>query len=146
RAEAAQTGELCGAVWSAASGSCPSLCYAPLSPTDGRLCPLVYVARAAEAEDPVCPPDDPLAHRRPAAGTLCDGRPALGRSDHARIPQPPGRSRPDGPHPCPVYLSSRLPPALDGARAPHPHDAITLAATPGRGDDRSGRARQGAAR
>src|SRR5262249_37536452 len=41
--------------------------------------------------------------------------------------------------------SARLPPALDGACAPHPGDPVTLAAATGRGDDGPGRTRQGAA-
>ena len=55
------------------------------------------VARAAEAADAACPPDDPAAHCRAAAGALCHGRPALGRSVHAGVAQPPGRSRPHRP-------------------------------------------------
>ena len=83
-------------------------------------------------------PDDPAAHRRAAAGALCHGRPALGRSDHPGIPHPPGRSRPHRPYPGAVDLSARLQPALDGALASHPGDAAALAASAGDGDDRPG--------
>ena len=114
-------------------------------PLARRLCPPDRVSRAAEAEDPARPPDDPAAHRRAAAGALRHGRPALGRSVHAGAAQPPGRSRPHRPHPGAVHLSPRLQPALDGALAPHPGDAPALAAAPGRRDDRPGGARQGAA-
>ena len=71
--------------------------WAPTMPPDG-------VSRAAEAADPACPPDSHVAHCRPAADALCHGRPALGRSDHAGIPHPPGRSRPHRPHPGAVDL------------------------------------------
>ncbi len=74
-------------------------------PLAASLCPSYDISRAAEAADPACPPDDLAAHRRTAAGALCHGRPALGRSDHAGIAQPPGRSRPHRPHPGAVDLS-----------------------------------------
>ena len=64
---------------------------------------------------------------------------------HARVAQPPGRSRPHGSYPGPAHLSSGLPPTLDGALASHADDAVTLAAAPGCRDDWSGGARQGAA-
>ena len=91
------------------------------------------------------PPDHPAAHRRAAAGALCHGRPALGRSDHAGIPQPPGRSRPHRPHPGAVDLSARLQPPLDGALAPHAGDRDALAQPTGRGGDPPGGPRQGPA-
>ena len=122
-AEAQQTGGIPGAVWPAAGGGGAAVCRPPLPAADRRLCPPDLVARAAEAADPARPPDDPAAHRRPAARALCHGRPALGRSVHAGVPQPPGRSRPHRPHPGAVDLSARLQPALDGALAPHPGDA-----------------------
>ena len=127
-----QTGGVPGAVWPATGGGRAPLCRPPLPPAARRLCPPDRVARAAEAADPARPPDDPAAHCRPAARALCHGRPALGRSVHAGVPQPPGRSRPHRPHPGAVDLSSRLQPALDGALAPHPGDAAALAASPGR--------------
>ena len=77
---------------------------------------------------------------------LDHGRPALGRSVHAGAAQSPGRSRPHRPYPGAVDLSARLQPALDGAVAPHPGDACSLASSTGRRDDRPGGARQGAAR
>ena len=79
-AEAPQTGGVLGAVWPAAGGGRAPLCRPPLPAAGRRLCPPDLVARAAEAEDPARPPDDPAAHRRPAAGALRHGRPALGRS------------------------------------------------------------------
>jgi class 3 adenylate cyclase len=103
------------------------------------------VSGAAEAEDATSLPGDLPAHRRPAAGALCHGRPALGRSDDAGAAHPPDRSRPHRPHPSAVDLSARLQPALDGALAPHPGDAQSLATAPGRGNDRPSGARQGAA-
>ena len=114
-------------------------------PLRRRLCPPDLVARAAEAADPARPPDDPAAHCRPAARALCHGRPALGRSVHAGVAQPPGRSRPHRTHPGAVDLSARLQPTLDGALAPHPGHTAALAASPGGGDDWPGGARQGAA-
>ena len=69
----------------------------------------------------------------------------LGRSDDAGISQSPGRSRPHRPHPGAVDLSSRLPPTMDGAFAPHPGDPATFAAAPGHGADGPGGPRQGAA-
>src|SRR4029450_8727008 len=81
---------------------------------------------------------DPLATRFPAADDLCHRRPALGRSNDAGISQSPGRSRPDGPYPGTMDLSPRLPPTLDGALAPHPGDAVTLATAPGRAGPESG--------
>ena len=47
------------------------------------------VARAAEAADVTRPPHDLLAQRHAAAGALCHGRPALGRSDDPGIAHPP---------------------------------------------------------
>ena len=47
-----------------------------------------------------------LRTRRAAAGPLCHGRPALGRSVHAGVAQSPGRSRPHRPHLHAVHLSS----------------------------------------
>ena len=125
-AEAPQTGGLLGAVWPAAGRDGAPLCCPPLPAAASGLCAPDRVARAAEAADAARPPDDPAAHRRAAAGALCDGRPALGRSVHAGVPQPPGRSRPHRPYPGAVHLSARLQPALDGARAPHPGDAHRL--------------------
>ena len=119
-AEAAQTGGVLvqyGLPW---RRPCPSLppssrCRSPeLCPTDLSLAP------AAEAEDPPDSPDDPAAHRRPAARALRHGRPALGRSVHAGAAQPPGRSRPHRPHPGAVHLSAGLSPALDGAARTSP--------------------------
>src|SRR2546425_6674849 len=82
-AEARQAGGLLGAVWPVTGGGRAALCRPPLPAAARRLCAPDRVTRAAEAADPAGPPDDPVAHRRPAAGALCDGRPALGRSDHA---------------------------------------------------------------
>ena len=84
------------------------LCRPPLPAAGRRLCPPDRVARAAEAADPARPPDDPPAHSSPATRALCHGRPALGRSVHAGVAQPPGRSRSHGPHPGAVDLSARL--------------------------------------
>src|SRR4030095_10621929 len=109
------------------------------------LLPLAPVAPEAEPAAPARPPDDPAAHRRAAAGALCHGGPALGRPVHAGVAQPPGRSRPHRPYSDAVDLSARLQPALDGALAPHPGDAVAPAAGPGRRDDRPGGAWQGAA-
>src|SRR5262249_1097122 len=111
-AEAAQTGEIRGAVWPATGRGRAAPGRAPLPAADSRLCAPGRGARAAEAANPARPPDDPLAHRLPAARALCHGRLALGRSDHAGISQPSGRSRPHGPRPGAVHLSPRLPPAL----------------------------------
>ena len=122
-AEAEQTGGVRGAVRPAAGGGRAALRRPPLPAAGRRLCPPDRVSRAAEAADPACPPDDPAAHRRPAAGALRHGRPALGGSVHAGVAQPPGRSRPHRPHPGALHLSARLQPALDGALAPHPGDA-----------------------
>src|SRR4030095_17066344 len=132
--------------WSAAGRGRAAPGLSPLYTADGRLCAPVCVARAAEAANPARPPDDPLAHRLPAAGALCHRRPALGRSNDAGISQSPGRSRPYRPHPGTVDLSPRLPPTRDGAVAPHAGDAVTLAAAPGRRADQAGGTRQGAAR
>jgi len=64
------------------------------------------VVRATEAENAIRPSDHAAAHRGPAADALCDGRPALGRSLDAGIPQSAGRSRPYCPHPGAANLSS----------------------------------------
>src|SRR5262249_32258089 len=129
--EAWQIGGIPGAVWPAAGRDCAPPGCPPLSAADCRVCPPNPVARPAEAEDPTSPTHDPVAYRCAAAGALCHGRPALGRSDHVRIPQSPGRSRPHVPHPGAVHLSSRLQPALDGTFAPHPDDPAALAAATG---------------
>src|SRR5262249_50413776 len=105
RAEAAHTGETPGAVWSAAGRGRATPGRSPLYTPDGRLCATVCVARAAEAANPAYPSNDSLAYRLPAAGALCRGRPALGRSNNAGISQSPGRSRPYRPHPGTVDLS-----------------------------------------
>src|SRR5262249_49142265 len=136
---------LLGAVWPAAGGGRAALYRPPLPAAGRRLCASDHVARAAEAEDPARPPDDTLAHRGPTARALRDGRPALGRSDHAGAAQPAGRPRPPRPHPGAIDLSARLPPAVDGARASHPSDPAALAAAPGGGDDGAGRPWQGPA-
>src|SRR5262245_42750287 len=128
--EAAHTGGLRRAVWLAVSRGRTAPGRAPLPAADGRLCSPGRVTRAAEAANPARSPDDILAHRHAAARALCDGRPALGRSLHARAAQPPGRSRSDSPYPGAVDLSTRLQLALDGALAPHAGDAAALAATP----------------
>src|SRR4029450_12565830 len=141
-AEAAQAGGVRGAVWSAPAGGRAPLCCAPLAPTDGRLRPPDYVARAAEAADLARLADDPAAHRRPAARALCDGRPALGRSVHAGAAQPPGRSRPHRPHPDTLHLSARLPPPPDGPGPSPPPHGQPLAPTTGRGGDPPGGPRQ----
>src|SRR5262245_47477734 len=88
RPEAPQAGRLLGAVRPAAGGDSTALCRPALPAAGRRLCPPGPVARAAEAEDPAWPPDDPATDRRPAAGALRHGRPALGRSDHAGAAQP----------------------------------------------------------
>src|SRR5262249_16013209 len=108
----------------------------PLPPAAGRLSPPDPGARAAEAADAARPPDHPAAHRRAATGALCHGRPALCRSDHAGLPQPPGRSRPHRPHLGAVDLPTRLQPALDGTLVPHAGDTQSLATTPGGADGR----------
>ena len=133
-AEARQTRGLPGAVWPAAGGDRAPLGRPALAPAARGLCPPDDVSRAAEADDAARPPDHPVAHRGPAAGALCHGRPALGRSDYAGVAQPPGRSRPHRSHPGAVDLSARLQPALDGALASHPGDAAALAASTGDGD------------
>src|SRR5262245_14733775 len=84
--EAAQTGGIRGAVWLAVDRGRTASGRAPLPSADGRLCSPGYVARAAEAANSARSPDDPVAHRCPAARALCHGRPALGRSDYAGIP------------------------------------------------------------
>src|SRR5262249_15050937 len=76
----------------------------------------------------------------------CDGRPALGRSDHPGIPQPPRRSRPHGPHPGVVHVSAGLPPTLDGAGPSHPAHRQPVASPPGGRAEQPGGARQGPAR
>jgi class 3 adenylate cyclase len=88
-AEAEQTGGVLGAVWPAAGGGRAALCRPPLPAAGRRLCAPDDVTRAAEAADLAGPADDPAADRRPAAPALRDGRPALGRSDHAGVAQPP---------------------------------------------------------
>src|SRR5436309_14237903 len=105
-AEAAQTGGIRGAVWPAVGRGRAAPGLSPLDTTDGRLCSPGRVARAAEAANPARSPDDPATPGSAAAGALCYGRLALGRSDHAGISQPPGRSRPDGPRPGAVDLSA----------------------------------------
>src|SRR5262252_5226888 len=89
-AEAQQTGGTSSPVWLPARGGRAPACCLALHTADGRLYSLNHVARAAKAEDPASPPDDAATHCGPAARALCDGRPALGRSVHARVPQPPG--------------------------------------------------------
>ena len=63
----------------------------------------------------------------------------------AILPNPVTRSaaRP-GPHPGAVDLSSRLQPAVDGARTPHPGHPQSPTAAPGGGDDQPGGAWQSA--
>jgi hypothetical protein len=80
---------------------------------------------------------------RRARLVFCHGRLALGRSVHAGVSQPPGRSWPHRPYLNAPDLSSGLPFALDGARPPDPGDPAALAAAPGGRDDGSCRARQG---
>src|SRR5262249_28632842 len=104
-AEAQQTRRVPGAVWPATGRGCAPPGCPPFPAADGRLYPLGHVARAAEAENAAYPPDDPAVHCCAAAGALSHGRPALGRSDHAGVTQPPGRSRPHGPYPGAVDLS-----------------------------------------
>src|SRR5207245_2278 len=137
-AEAAQTGGILSTVWPADGGGRASLCWPALPPTARHLCPPDGVARAAEAADLAGPPDHLPAHRGPAAGALCHGRPALGRSDHAGAAHAPGRSRPHHPSPGALDLSTRLQPAVDGAFAPHPGNAAALTASSGGGDDGPG--------
>src|SRR5262249_1419494 len=132
-----------GAVWPATGRGRTSVRRPSLPAAECRLSSLERVSRATEAEDPAYAPDDPATHRRPAARALGHGRPALGRSDHARIAQPPRRSRAHRAHPGAVDLSSRLQPTLDGALAPHPGDAQSLATAPGGGNDRPGGTPQG---
>jgi len=109
----------------------PPVCRPPLPAAGHRLCPADPVARTAKAADPPHPPDHSLTHRRPAAGPLCHGRPALGRSVHPGAAQPAGRSRSHGPHPGAVDLSARLPPPLDRALPPHAGDIASPHITPG---------------
>ena len=54
-AEAPQAGGVLGAVWPAAGGGGAALCRPPLPPAGRRLCPLDLVSGAAEAADPARP-------------------------------------------------------------------------------------------
>src|SRR5262252_4104584 len=137
-AQAAQTRGAPGAVRFATGRGRTPLCHPPVAPAERRLHPPAPLARAAEAADPPGPADDPAAPGGAAARALCHGRPALGRSNDARVSESPGRSRPDRPCPGPVDLSSGLQPALDRAFASHPGDAASLTTSAGDGDDQSG--------
>src|SRR2546425_12331860 len=89
-AEAAQTGEILGAVRPAAGRDRAPLRRPPLPAAGRGLYPPDRLARAAEAEDPARPPDHRTAHCRPAARALRHGRPALGGPLDAGVPDPPG--------------------------------------------------------
>jgi class 3 adenylate cyclase len=104
--ETQQAGGVPGAVWPAAGRDCAALCQPPLSPAARQLSPSDRIARAAEAADPAGHSDDPAAPGSAAALVVCRGRPALGRSHHARVPQPAGGARPYRPYPGAVHLST----------------------------------------
>jgi hypothetical protein len=115
-------------------------------PLPATYAPVQVSPEAAAAADFARAPGAPAAPGCRAAAPPGHGRPALGRSLHAGVAQPPGRSRPDRPHPDPVHLSAGLPAAVGGALASHPGDAGPLAPEPGHRTDAPGRAGQGAAR
>src|SRR5215510_13882775 len=87
--ETQQARGILGAVWPAAGRGRAALCQPPLALTGQQLRPPEHVSRAAKAADPARPPDALAAPGGAAALVVCHGRPALGRSVHTGIPQPP---------------------------------------------------------
>src|SRR5262249_5190367 len=145
RAEGAATGGVLKTAGPVASRDRAAVCSPPVPPVACHLCSPARAARAAAAADLARAPGAPTTPGCRAAPPPDHGRPALGRSLHAGVAQPPGGSGPDRPHSGPVHLSAGLPSAVDGALASHPDDTGPLAPAPGHRADAPGRAGQGTA-